>query len=126
MCSSRTLPATAVEIVLQEYMSLIAAPVNERQETPHGECFLCAMDSQPCAVKKLEGIIISAREFTSQGETLPYITIVVGGELATLRLTQTYRSLVKCLNRLGEDVRQHRLTLRVFHLPAAFAISEHK
>ena len=65
---------------------MIAAPVNARQETPPGECFLCAMDSQPCAVKKLEGIIISAREFTSQGETLPYITIVVGGELATLRL----------------------------------------
>src|SRR5579859_2439486 len=84
------------------------------------------MDSQPCAVKKLEGIIISAREFTSQGETLPYITIVVGGELATLRLTQTYRSLVKCLNGLGADLRRHKITLRVFHLPAAFATSEHK
>ncbi|HLZ58336.1 MAG TPA: PD-(D/E)XK nuclease family protein, partial [Ktedonosporobacter sp.] len=107
-------------------MSLIAAPVNERQETPHGECFLCAMDSQPCAVKKLEGTIISVREFTSQGETLPYITITVGGELATIRLTQTYRSLVKCLNGLGADLRDRRFTLRVFHLPAAFATSEHR
>lgn len=107
-------------------MPLIAAPVNERQETPPGECFLCAMDSQPCAVKKLEGTIISAHEFTSQGETFPYITIAVGGELATLRMTQTYRSLVKCLNGLGKDVRRHKLTLRVFHLPAAFVTSEHK
>ena len=107
-------------------MPLIAAPVNARQETPPGECFLCAMDSQPCAVKKLEGIIISAHEFTSQGETLPYITIAVGGELATIRLTQTYRSLVKCLGGLGADLRRHKLTLRAFHLPAAFTTSEHK
>ncbi|HEY6541140.1 MAG TPA: PD-(D/E)XK nuclease family protein, partial [Ktedonobacteraceae bacterium] len=105
---------------------MIAAPVNARQETPPGECFLCAMDSQPCAVKKLEGIIISAHEFNSQGETMPYITIAVGGELATLRLTQTYRSLVKCLNGLGADLRRRKLSLRVFHLPTAFATSEHR
>ena len=105
---------------------MLAAPVNARQEMPPGECFLCAMDSQPCAVRKLEGIIISARELTSPEGTFPYITIAAGGELATLRLTQTYRSLVKCLNGLGADLRQHSLTLRVFHLPAAFAASEHK
>jgi DNA replication ATP-dependent helicase/nuclease Dna2 len=104
---------------------LIAAPVNARQETPPAECFLCAMD-KPCAIKKLEGTIVSAHEFNSQGEIFPYITIAAGGELATLRLTQTYRSLVKCLNGLGADLRRHKLTLRVFHLPAAFATSEHK
>ena len=105
---------------------MIPAPVNSRQETPPGECFLCAMDSQPCAVKKLEGTIVSAHEFNSQGEIVPYITLAVGSELATLRLTQTYRSLVKSLNDLGKGLRRHNLTLRVFHLPAAFATSEHK
>lgn len=84
------------------------------------------MDSEPCVVKKLEGTIVSAREFNSQGEILPYITLAVGGELATLRLTSTYRSLVKCLSELGADLRRRNLTLRVFHLPAALATSEHK
>ncbi len=105
---------------------MIPAPIDTRQEIPTGECFLCAMDSEPCAVKKLEGTIVSVREFNSQGEIFPYITLAVGGELATLRLTSTYRSLVKCLNELGADLRRRNLTLRVFHLPAALATSEHK
>lgn len=112
--------------MLQEYTSLIPAPIDTRQEIPTGECFLCAMDSEPCAVKKLEGTIVSARELNSQGEIFPYITLAVGGELATLRLTSTYRSLVKCLNELGADLRRRNLTLRVFHLPAALATTEHK
>lgn len=105
---------------------MIAAPINSRQETPPGECFLCAIDSQPCAVKKLEGAIISAHEFNSRGEILPYITLEVGNELATIRLTQTYRSLVKSLNELGAGLRRRKLTLRVYHLPAALAVTEHK
>ncbi len=105
---------------------MIAAPIDSRQDIPSGECFLCAMDSEPCAVKKLEGTIVSAREFSSQGEIFPYITLTVGDELVTLRLTSTYRSLVKCLNELGADLRRCNLTLRVFHLPAALATSEHK
>ncbi|MGH2494043.1 MAG: AAA domain-containing protein [Ktedonobacteraceae bacterium] len=105
---------------------MIAAPINVRRETPSGECFLCAMDSQPCAVKMLEGTIISVREFNTQGEMLPYITLEAGGELATVRLTQFYRSLVKLLNGLGAELRRHRLTLRIYHLPAALAVTEHK
>src|SRR5450755_267040 len=84
------------------------------------------MDTQPCAVKKLEGTIISAHEFKTQGEIFPYITLDVGGELATIRLTQTYRSFVKALNELGADLRKRKLTLRVYHLPAAFAVTKHK
>ena len=102
------------------------APAQTRQEKAPGECFLCAMDSQPCAVKMLEGAIVSVREFNSQGEILPYITLAVGSELATLRLPPIYRSLVKALNDLGTDLRRRKLTLRVFHLPAALATSEHK
>ncbi len=105
---------------------MIAAPITGRQETPPGECFLCAMDSEPCAVKMLEGTIVSVREFNSQGEIFPYITLAVGGELATLRLPPPYRSLVRSLNDLGADLRRRKLTLRVFHLPAALATSEHK
>ncbi|HLX56486.1 MAG TPA: PD-(D/E)XK nuclease family protein, partial [Ktedonobacteraceae bacterium] len=105
---------------------MIVAPVNHQQETQSGECFLCALASQPCAVKKLEGRIISAHEFNTQGEISPYITLEVGGALASLRLTQTYRSLVRCLNELGANLRKHRLTLRVYHLPAAFSVTEHK
>ena len=105
---------------------MTTAPVNDQQETTQAGCFLCALDSQPCAVKRLEGQIISVREFTTEGEVLPYITLDLGGEIATLRLQQTYRSLVKVLNELGANLREHNLTLRVYHLPAAFAVSEHK
>ena len=62
--SSRTLPPTPTENLptsgMQEstYLTLIHNELNKLQ-TQH-ECFLCSLDSQACAIPKLEGYIIHA------------------------------------------------------------------
>ncbi len=93
------------------------------------DCFLCALDSQPCAVQVLEGRITSARQFRDRGELLPYITLALddpNGSLATIRLTRTYNSLAERLIELGQDLRQHHLTLRVYHLPESGVTSDYR
>ena len=91
------------------------------QEHAQHECFLCSLDPQPCAVPKLEGYIIHAHEFKSGSEPVPSITISLGpgSELASLSLTHHYRTLVKGLTDLGDNLHKRRLKLRVFHLPPA-------
>jgi len=95
-------------------------------EADQQDCFLCVLDEQPCAVKKLEGRIIAAREFRQDEETSPYITLDLGSSLASIRLTYAYRSLVRSLKELGDSLAKRRLTLRVYHLPAAVSTTEHK
>ncbi len=90
------------------------------------ECFLCALDLQPCKVPKLEGHIIHAYEFKLDGGIVPSITINLGTELASLSLTHHYRSLVKGLTDLGDNLHKRKLKLRVFHLPPAFGITEQR
>ncbi|HEX9130871.1 MAG TPA: AAA domain-containing protein, partial [Ktedonobacteraceae bacterium] len=98
------------------------------QEHAQHECFLCSLDSQPCAVSKLEGCIIHAHEFKSGSETVPSITINLGTgtELASLSLTHHYRTLVKGLADLGENLHKRKLKLRVFHLPPAIGTTTQK
>ena len=93
------------------------------------DCFLCALDSQPCSVQVLEGCITSARQFRDRGELLPYITIALDDShtlLATIRLTRAYNSLAERLIELGQNLRQHHLTLRVYHLPDSGVTSDYR
>lgn len=93
------------------------------------DCFLCALDSQPCAVQVLEGRITSARQFRDRGELLPYITIALDGShnlLVTIKLTRAYNSLAERLIELGQNLRQHHLTLRVYHLPDSGVTSDYR
>src|SRR6266704_2147928 len=96
------------------------------QEKRKHECFLCSLDQQSCAVPKLEGYIIHAHEFKSDGETVPSITISLGTELASLSLTHHYRSLVQGLTDLCDNLHKRKLRLRVFHLPPAIGTTENK
>src|SRR5438067_1313727 len=88
-------------------------------------CFLCTLDTQPCAVKQLEGQVIYAHEFTTQGEITPYITLDLGATYASLQLTHTYRGLVKGLQELGKNLRTSKLTMRVYHPPPLKGTTEH-
>lgn len=91
---------------------------------PQTDCFLCTLDPHRCAVEQLSGRVVAARERSINGELLPFITIDIGTILVSLALTSYYRSLVKQL--AGVDLRAHRLTLRVYHLPNASKIGEYK
>jgi DNA replication ATP-dependent helicase Dna2 len=89
------------------------------------ECFLCALDpNSPCAVQKLEGYIISAHEANVKGETVPFVTIDLGTELASFSLTHYYRKFIKQLIDLGNDLRKSKLFLRVYHLPPSIGTTE--
>jgi DNA replication ATP-dependent helicase Dna2 len=83
------------------------------------ECFLCALDPHHCTVPRLEGHIIHAHEARLDGEITPFITIEIGNDYASFSLTRHYRSLVKGLIDLGNDLRTRKLNLRIFHLPPA-------
>jgi DNA replication ATP-dependent helicase Dna2 len=106
------------------HLTLIYDELNQKQ-TQH-ECFLCSLDAQTCVIPKLEGYIIHAHEFKLDSETVPSITINLGTELASLTLTHHYRSLVKGLTDLGDNLHKRRLKLRVFHLPPAIGTTEQK
>jgi len=94
-----------------------------QEQTQHA-CFLCSLDQQPCAVPKLEGYISYAHEAKLDGEITPFITIDIGNDYASFSLTRHYRSLVKGLIDLGNDLRKRKLTLRVFHLPPATSATD--
>ena len=104
---------------------MISPDMAESTNASHA-CFLCTLDTQPCAVKQLEGQVIYAHEFTTQGEITPYITLDLGATYASLQLTHTYRSLVKGLQELGKNLRTSKLTMRVYHLPPLMGTTEHK
>src|SRR5437764_10159884 len=104
---------------------MISPDMAESTNASHA-CFLCTLDTQPCAVKQLEGQVIYAHEFTTQGEITPYITLDLGATYASLQLTHTYRSLVKGLQELGKNCRTSKLTMRVYHLPPLMGTTEHK
>src|SRR5207247_7305888 len=89
------------------------------QEQTRLECFLCSLDPQPCTIPKIEGHIIYAHEARLDGEITPFITLAIGNDYASFSLTHHYRSLVKGLIDLGNDLRAKKFTLRVFHLPPA-------
>ncbi len=104
----------------------MTTPNLDLNETTSPDCFLCTLDTHPCDVKQLEGRIVAANQFKTDGELLPYITVDTGSSLATVRLAQTYNSLAKQLLELGTNLRRLRLLLRVYHLPQAISTTEHK
>ncbi len=102
-------------------MMIQAEQVRARSAT---DCFLCALDHHACAEAQLSGRIIAARERMINGELLPFITFDTGLTLISLGLTRHYRTLVQQLSAI--DLQAHRLTLRVYHLPAQSEQVEYK
>ena len=97
----------------------------EERTTSTQECFLCALDPRhSCTVRQLQGRILTAFEYTLNGEKTPIIVIHTGTERVEIRLTQYYRKFVQELHERGKDVQN--LTLRLYHLPAPPVITEYK
>ncbi len=88
-------------------------------------CFLCALDPQPCAVGRLEGLLIAAHEAVIDGESVPWVTLRVGETYASITLNRYYRGLVHGLRALSGSLEAYHLTLRVYHLPPANNTTTH-
>ncbi len=102
----------------------MASPTEQQQsESTKQDCFLCTLDRHPCATQQLRGRIVAAYERPINGELLPFVTIDLGGSLASIGLTRYYRSLIKEL--IAIDARRHHLSLHVYHLPAPPSAGEH-
>src|SRR6185312_9293853 len=114
---AENLPTTEYKRADTMVMRDVRADKQARDSESEQECFLCILDPQPCSIKKLEGYIIHAQEVRSDGETVPFITINLGTELAALTLTRYYRSLAQGLIELGPDLHKRKLMMRVYHLP---------
>lgn len=101
----------------------IHEPLEEQQAA--STCFLCALDPHPCAVSRLEGIIVAAHEASIEGERVPWVTLKVGEAYASITLTLYYRALVKGLAALGSSLEKRQLALRIYHLPPAHNTTVH-
>lgn len=101
----------------------IQQPVEDQQQP----CFLCALDpaSHPCAVPRLEGLLIAAHETHIDGEIVPWVTLKLGDAYASITLTRYYRGLVKGLRELSGPLSKYHLTLRVYHLPPVMQTTTH-
>src|SRR5215472_17410251 len=97
--------------------------VGDRQAAP--ACFLCALEPDPCTVARLEGLIIAANETELDGAIVPWVTLKVEGNYASVTLNRYYRGLVIGLRALGGSLEKYRLTLRVYHLPPATSTTVH-
>ena len=103
----------------------IREPVVERQETAQA-CFLCALDPEPCAVPRLEGLLIAAHEASIDGEMTPWVTLRCGERYASITLTRSYRELVRGLHALNGPLERYGLTMRVYHLPPVTHVTTNK
>lgn len=103
----------------------IQQPVEKQQGAQ--SCFLCALDpaSQPCAVPRLEGLLIAAHETQIDGEVVPWVTLKLGETYASITLTRSYRELVRGLRALSGSLEKYHLTLRVYHLPPVTHTTTH-
>src|SRR6266566_323206 len=96
-----------------------------KQEQAKQECFLCALDPHPsCTVRQLEGRVVTAFEYTLNGEKTPIIVIDTGTARVEIHLTHYYRKFVRELRERGTGIQN--LTLRLYHLPTPPAITEYK
>ncbi len=96
-----------------------------KREKAKQECFLCALDPGPsCAVRQLEGRIVTAFEHTLNGEKTPIIIIDSGAARVEIHLTHYYRKFVRELHERGIGIQT--LTLRLYHLPTPPGITEYK
>lgn len=93
-------------------------------ETQHHACFLCALDTHPCAVTQVEGRILRVHEGNANGNILPFVTLDTGTVIVSLLLTKYYHNLVKGLKAVGDAMKT--LKLRVYHLPQLPAIEEYR
>ncbi len=105
----------------------IREPVTEQQETAQA-CFLCALDpaTHPCAVPRLEGLLIAAHESPVDGEMTPWVTLKCGERYASITLTRAYRELVRGLHALDGPLARYHLTMRVYHLPPVTNVTTSK
>ena len=87
-------------------------------------CFLCALDTHPCAVEQIEGRILRVHEGNANGDILPFVTLDTGTVNVSLLLTKYYHNLVKGLKAAGSAMKT--LRLRVYHLPTAPTIEEYR
>jgi DNA replication ATP-dependent helicase Dna2 len=85
------------------------------------ECFLCAFGPEhPCHAMRLEGRIVAAYERTIDGERTSIVLLDTGTARVEVRLSdQYYRGLIGALTAHNEIISNHRLTLRIYHLPTA-------
>ncbi|HET8844578.1 MAG TPA: AAA domain-containing protein, partial [Ktedonobacteraceae bacterium] len=100
-------------------------PVENPQEAP--ACFLCELDpdTHPCAVPRLEGLVIAAHVTMLDGEAVPWVTLKMGDAFASITLSRYYREMVKGLRALGGSLEKYQLTLRVYHLSPAINTTTH-
>lgn len=102
--------------------------------TPHQQeeqaCFLCAyanIRSQRCDLAQLEGLLISAYERNVDGKWLPCVVLRTAHGLAAITLVDYYREFVKELAARGnKQLRELKLTLRVYHLANPTSIEDYK
>ena len=75
-------------------------------ETQHHACFLCALDTHPCAVTQIEGRILRVHEGNANGDILPFVTLDTGTVIVSLLLTKYYHNLVKSLKAVAAGDRR--------------------
>ncbi len=97
--------------------------LKDKQTQEH--CFLCAIDPQPCTVGCLEGLLIAAHETEIDEEIVPWVTLKIGMEYASITLNRYYRAFVKSLRALNGSLEGYGLVLRVYHLPHPTATTTH-
>ena len=104
---------------------MTAHKIAQQEEAKH-ECFLCVLDPRPpCAVRQLEGRILTANERTINGEKTPVIILDTGTAHAEVRLIHNYYTkFVKELSERGKSIKN--LALRLYHLPLPPVITEYK
>src|SRR5947209_3063909 len=109
----------------QAQIYLVRGSKMEERFTSTQECFLCVLDPHPsCTVRQLEGRVVTAFEYTLNGEKTPIIVIDTGTARVEIHLTQYYRKFVGELRERGTGIQN--LTLRLYHLPAPPLITEYK
>lgn len=103
---------------MNEPLTAFANQHEARQEGAQ-ECFLCAYPgATPCVTPVLEGYLIAAHERGVQGKTQLSITLYTPHFLASVVLTDYYRTFVKELIARGPTLPEHHLLLRLYHLSA--------
>ena len=96
-------------------------------------CFMCLFSKMrpraerdaPCAVKRLNGRLLWAREREVNGTRVPSLMLDLGLTYALISLdADYYRELVRDIHARGDSV--HGLSVVVYHLPAPVSVTTYK
>jgi DNA replication ATP-dependent helicase Dna2 len=113
--------------MLNEPTSATAPAGSEPVQQEEQVCFLCAyIGAGPCSQPVLEGRLISAYERTTESKGYSFLTLRTAHGLASVALTDYYRSFVKELVAGGKVLRSQQLFMRLYHLPAPISIKDYK